>query len=44
MHCWSAGRALAELIGSGRYQTLDCAPLSGSRFSQGREIREGLVI
>lgn len=44
MHSYAAGRALAELMAHGRFQTLDSSMLAGSRFETGRLIRETLVI
>jgi sarcosine oxidase subunit beta len=44
MHSYSAGQSLAELMTLGRYESLDLAGLSASRFETGRLIREGLVI
>ena len=44
MHAHAAGLALAELIVRGRYETIDASQLAGSRFAQGREVRESAVI
>jgi len=45
MHSYSAGRALAEKIIKGRYESLeDVDLLSGSRFEKGKPIYENLVI
>jgi glycine/D-amino acid oxidase-like deaminating enzyme len=44
MHSWAAGRALAELMTTGRFETLDGAPLSGSRFETGELLHEKAVI
>lgn len=44
MHSYSAGVSLAELMVDGKYSSLDVSSLSGSRFHEGREVRESLVI
>jgi glycine/D-amino acid oxidase-like deaminating enzyme len=40
----AVGECLAELILTGRYQTVDCAPLRWSRFREGDLVRETIVI
>jgi sarcosine oxidase subunit beta len=44
MHSYSAGLILAERIVKGRYETFDAGLFSGSRFAQGKEVRESAVI
>jgi FAD-dependent oxidoreductase domain-containing protein 1 len=44
MEAPAAGLALAELIEYGEYRTLDCSPLSMTRFKKGRRIHETIVI
>jgi sarcosine oxidase subunit beta len=44
MHSPAAGRALAEVILSGGYQTVDAAPLAASRFAEGRLLKETAVL
>ncbi len=44
MHSYSAGLLLAEKIIKGSYQTLDAELLNGSRFKDGKLIRESLII
>ncbi|MEK7691508.1 MAG: FAD-binding oxidoreductase, partial [Bdellovibrionota bacterium] len=44
MHSYAAGRALAELLTHGKYDTLDFTPLNGHRFEENRLVREKLVI
>jgi FAD-dependent oxidoreductase domain-containing protein 1 len=44
MHSHSAGLAMAELLVTGRYQTLDVSSLSAARFESGQLLHEGLVI
>lgn len=43
-HAAAAGRGLAELILTGRYQSLDLSPLSVARLSEGRRYIEHNVI
>jgi hypothetical protein len=40
----AAGKCLAELIMTGKYQTIDCTPLRWSRFREGQLILEKIVI
>lgn len=40
----AVGRGLAELIATGRYQTLDLAPLRASRVTEGLPLREANII
>lgn len=40
----AAGIALAELLLTGSYQTLDCSELAFSRFREGRTVHETIVI
>jgi glycine/D-amino acid oxidase-like deaminating enzyme len=40
----AVGQCLAELILTGRYQSIDCTPLRWSRFQEGDLIRETIVI
>jgi FAD-dependent oxidoreductase domain-containing protein 1 len=44
IQCFAAGRALAEIMTSGRCQTIDVGLLSGKRFETGALVRETLVI
>jgi FAD-dependent oxidoreductase domain-containing protein 1 len=44
MHSFAAGRALAELLISGRYETIDASILAARRFETGQLVHEGLVI
>ncbi len=44
MQSYAAGRAIAELLTSGKFETLDATALSPSRFSEGREVRETAII
>lgn len=44
MHSYAAGLALAEKMVNGRYESADVEQLSGSRFSTGMLVPEGLVI
>ncbi|MBC7692772.1 MAG: FAD-binding oxidoreductase [Methylotenera sp.] len=44
MHSYAAGLALAELMTSGRYSTLDFAPFSATRFDRNELIHETAVI
>lgn len=44
MQSYAIGRALAELIHFGRYQTIDCSVLSAERFATGSLVDEGLLI
>jgi hypothetical protein len=38
MQSYAAGRALAEKMVTGRYQSIDLGPLSATRFRDGRAI------
>jgi hypothetical protein len=40
----AAGLALSELLHYGQYRTLDCTPLSISRFWENKPIHELIVI
>jgi glycine/D-amino acid oxidase-like deaminating enzyme len=40
----AVGPALAELVITGKYQTIDCTPLRWSRFREGQLVRETIVI
>jgi glycine/D-amino acid oxidase-like deaminating enzyme len=40
----AAGKCLAELILTGKYQTIDCAPLRWGRFREGDLVLEKIVI
>jgi len=40
----AVGIALAELIMTGRYQTVDCTPLRWTRFQEGALVHEKIVI
>jgi sarcosine oxidase subunit beta len=44
MHSYSAGQSLAELMTSGKFETVDASGLSARRFETGQLMREGLVI
>jgi glycine/D-amino acid oxidase-like deaminating enzyme len=44
MHSFAAGRALAELLTAGRFETIDVSILTGRRFETGQLVHEGLVI
>lgn len=44
MQSYGAGLALAELIRTGQYKTLDLVALSGERFAAGKLVAENLVI
>jgi sarcosine oxidase subunit beta len=44
MQSWAIGRGIAELVTAGRYETLDLAPLSRTRFERGDLIPEELHI
>jgi FAD-dependent oxidoreductase domain-containing protein 1 len=45
MHCYSVGRALAELMIDGKFGSLDLSELSASRFLQvNRTTKENLII
>jgi len=44
MQSYSAGRGLAELMQTGKFQTLDLAGMSGDRFRTGKLLPEGLLI
>ena len=44
MEAPAAGLAMAELTMFGEYRTLDCSPLSITRFWEGKEIHETIVI
>jgi FAD-dependent oxidoreductase domain-containing protein 1 len=44
MQSYALGRALAELIVSGRFETVDASPLSGNRFKTGKFLWEKLDI
>jgi glycine/D-amino acid oxidase-like deaminating enzyme len=40
----AVGVALAELVTTGSYQTIDCTPLRWSRFREGQLVKETIVI
>lgn len=44
MQSYAAGRALAELILQGEYQTIDLSILSGHRFQHGHWVSEAMLI
>jgi hypothetical protein len=40
----AVGVSLAELVITGKYQSIDCTPLRWSRFREGDLVRETIVI
>jgi glycine/D-amino acid oxidase-like deaminating enzyme len=44
MQAYAAGRGLAELMHTGKFQTIDLTGMSGERFRTGKLLPEGLLI
>lgn len=44
MQSYAVGRATAELMVAGRFESIDCTPLASTRFATGQLVHENLVI